>query len=134
MLELNDHFKTPLKSHLIEQNTRNVERKQYFHRNETILDWLCITPEMEEKMMLETIISDTEKKRRNRVKKARQYREKTYGDPNISKRALIEVEKQKIKHLLEEGLRKKDISKILEIHPKTLQRRIKELKSEGSLQ
>ncbi|MEC5424321.1 hypothetical protein QGM71_12545 [Virgibacillus sp. C22-A2] len=134
MLEINDHFKIPLKSHLIEQNTRNVERKQYFYKNETILEWLCITPEMEEKMKLETIISDTEKKRRNRVKKVRQYREDTYGDPNISKRALIEVEKQKIKSLLDEGLKKKDICNILRIHPKTLQRRIIELKSEGSLQ
>lgn len=64
MLEINDHFKTPLKSHLIEQNTRNVERKQYFYKNETILEWFCITSEMEEEMKLETIISGTEKKKK----------------------------------------------------------------------
>lgn len=133
MLELNDHFKHPLRPNLIEQDTRNVERKQYLCKNETILDWLSITPELEEKMNLETIISGTEKKRRNRVKNSMKYRSVKYGDPNVSKRALIEKEKQKVKSLLADGLKKKDICNILGIQPKTLQRRIKELKNEGSL-
>jgi Homeodomain-like domain len=133
MLELNNRFKHPLRQNIIERDTRNVERKQYYYKNETILGWLGITPEMEEKMQLETIISKTEKRRRNRVTNARRYRAKKYGDPNISKRSLIEKEKQRIKTLLDQGKKKKDICETLEIHPKTLQRRIKELKSEGLL-
>ncbi|WP_182103126.1 winged helix-turn-helix transcriptional regulator [Niallia taxi] len=131
MFELNDLFKIPLNQSIIEQDTRNVERKQYFYKNETILEWLCITLELEEKMKLETIISNKEKKRRNKVKKLKLYREKVYGDPNISKRQLIEEEKQTIKELLKEEYRKIEICEILGIQPKTLQRRIKELKSEG---
>lgn len=134
MLELNDHFKFPLRPNLIEQDTRNVVRKQYSYKNETILERLCITPEIEENMNLETIISITEKKRRDKVKKSRQYREEKYGNPNISKRELIEAEKQEIKKLLAEGYEKKGICKILGIQPKTLQRRIKGLENEGFLQ
>ncbi|UOQ84635.1 helix-turn-helix domain-containing protein [Gracilibacillus salinarum] len=134
MLELNDHFKFPLRPNLIEQDTRNVVRKQYSYKNETILERLCITPEIEENMNLETIISITEKKRRDKVKKSRRYREEKFGNPNISKRELIEAEKKEIKKLLAEGYKKKEICKLLGIQPKTLQRRIKGLKNEGFLQ
>ncbi|CDO04303.1 hypothetical protein BN988_02857 [Oceanobacillus picturae] len=133
MFELNERFKTPLKKSSIDQDTRNVERKQYAPKNQTILEHLSIPPQMEEKLQLQTIISAGEKKRRNRVKKASQYREEVYGNLHISKRILIEEEKQKIINLLSQGVVKKDICIRLSIQPKTLQRRIRELKKEGRL-
>lgn len=134
MLDLNNHFKYPLRPNLIEQDTRNVERKQYAYRNENVLERLCITPEIEQKMKLETIISSTEKKRRDKVRKSRRYREEKYGNPNTSKRNIIEAEKKEIKNLLAEGHKRDEICTLLGIHPKTLQRRIKELSKEGFLQ
>lgn len=131
MFDLNNRFKSPLKEPLIEQDTRNVERKQYAFKNENILERLSITSELEEKLNLETIISSTEKKRRNRVNKSRRYREEVYGNPNISKRSLIEAEKLEIKALWDEGIKKKEISNILSIKPKTLQRRMREMEKEG---
>ncbi|WP_077305740.1 winged helix-turn-helix domain-containing protein [Terribacillus halophilus] len=131
MFDLNNRFKSPLKEPLIEQDTRNVERKQYAYKSKNILERLSITPELEEKLNLKTIISSTEKKRRNRVNKSRRYREEAYGNPIISKRSLIEAEKLEIKALWDEGIKKKEISNILSIKPKTLQRRMREMEKEG---
>jgi len=65
------------------------------------------------------------------VNKSRRYREEVYGNPNISKRSLIEDQKLEIKALLDEGIKKKEIGSILSIKSKTLQRRMKEMEKEG---
>ncbi|XZL20581.1 hypothetical protein ACSW9U_16530 (plasmid) [Clostridium perfringens] len=73
MMEFNNRFKYPLKWNVIEQDTRNVERKQYLYKSQYILDNQCITPEDEEIIGLEAILSKTEKNRRHNIKeKARQ--------------------------------------------------------------
>lgn len=42
-LEFNHKFKVPERDKVIEQDTRHLERKQYLHKNETILEFLDIS-------------------------------------------------------------------------------------------
>ncbi|ELC8423184.1 hypothetical protein ACV31L_12830 [Clostridium perfringens] len=73
MKELNNKFKRPLRWNVIEQDTRNVERKQYYYKSQTFLDYISITPELEELLELKGFLSKTEIKRRDNVaNKARQ--------------------------------------------------------------
>lgn len=71
MQDFNNNFKNPLSWRVIERDTRNVERKQYEYRSETILNYIGIEQEEEILMNLEAILSKTEKARRQneRVKK-----------------------------------------------------------------
>lgn len=62
--EFNNKFKYPLRWNVIEQDTRNVNRKQYYYKSKYILDFLCIEPEVEEIIHLDAILSETEYKRR----------------------------------------------------------------------
>ncbi|NGT59346.1 hypothetical protein G6Z15_16090 [Clostridium perfringens] len=73
MKELNNKFKYPLRWNVIEQDTRNVERKQYHYKSKTVLDYISITPELEELLELKAILSDKEIRRRDNIaNKARQ--------------------------------------------------------------
>ena len=67
MKELNNKFKRPLRWNVIEQDTRNVERKQYYYKSQTFLDYISITPELEELLELKRFLSKTEIKRRDNV-------------------------------------------------------------------
>ena len=88
--EFNNRFTYPLKWNVIEQDTRNVERKQYYYKSETILDFMQIDPKQEEVMQLKAILSDTEVKRRNNE---------------------YNKEKQKAKYRDEEGLTKTEVKR-----------------------
>ena len=71
--QLNSKFKYPLKWNVIEQDTRNVNRKQYYYKSETILDYIYIDAELEEVLELSALLSKVEKNRRHNIaEKARQ--------------------------------------------------------------
>lgn len=79
MKDFNNNFKKPLNERLIERDTRNVERKQYYYKSETILSYIGITEEEEINLNLEGILSKKEKARRNnnynKAKQKAKYRE-----------------------------------------------------------
>lgn len=62
--EFNNKFKYPLRWNVIEQDTRNVNKKQYYYKSEYILNYICIEPELEEILNLRAILSKIEYKRR----------------------------------------------------------------------
>lgn len=130
MLKFNSNFKNPRKKNKAEQDTRALERKQYLHRNGTILKLLDISEEEERKLHLETIISKKEKQRRNSIYNKAKYRELR----EISKKDEIETEKQKIISLKNQGLKNQEIANALEIPLKTLERRITQMRKESLLQ
>ena len=71
--EFNNRFNYPLKWNVIEQDTRNIERKQYLYKSETILNHIGIEADDEVLLGLKAILSDIESKRRdNEANKARQ--------------------------------------------------------------
>lgn len=66
--EFNNKFKYPLRWNVIEQDTRNVNRKQYYYKSEYILDYVSVSPELEEILNLDALLSETEYKRRKRIR------------------------------------------------------------------
>lgn len=73
MRQLNNKFKYSLKWRVIEQDTRNVNRKQYYYKSETILNYISIDTELEEVLELSALLSKIEKNRRHNIaEKARQ--------------------------------------------------------------
>lgn len=66
--QLNNKFKYPLRWNVIEQDTRNVNKKQYYYKSEKFLDYLCIEPELEEVLELKAFLSETEYKRRENIR------------------------------------------------------------------
>lgn len=68
MKQLNNKFRYQLRWNVIEQDTRNIERKQYYYKSEKILEFLSITHELEELLELKAIMSNTEYKRRENIR------------------------------------------------------------------
>ena len=132
-LELNAEFIPSLSETEVIRATRSAEKcyadknKEYKYRNETLIDLLEITDE--EQIHMSTIISNNEYKRREnkRVKKA--YQEKLKSDGKLTKKEQINIQRQKIKALLQQGFTQKDISKQLNIPSRTIERRVKELRT-----
>lgn len=129
MLKFNSSFINPLKMNVVEQDTRALERKQYLHKNKTILDLLDINPEDEIELGLKTIISDKEKKRRNNEYNKYKYRQGI----NKYKHEIIKEENEKIISLRQQGLKNKEICTLLNINIKTLERRITKMIKDGLL-
>lgn len=117
MLQFNSKFKRPLIEKNIESKTRNVERKQYNFKNETIITMLNIK-EHEEKE-LKTIISKEEYARRQREydeKRKEERKQERRNKQGLTKR---EQEKQKkinkVKELHNQGVKQMQIAKELGI-------------------
>lgn len=73
MRQFNNRFIKPLRWNVIEGDTRNVERKQYYYKSETIINHLAIEPHEEELLGLKGMISKVEHRRRdNELNKQRQ--------------------------------------------------------------
>lgn len=114
MKYFNNNFKTPLKWRVIERDTRNVERKQYYYKSTTILNYIGITEEEEILLNLEGILSKQEKARRNnnynKIKQKAKYRDQTGLTRTERKRLneFIQIAKLEI-----EGNSYNEISKIL---------------------
>lgn len=78
MRDFNNRFKYPLRWNVIERDTRNVERKQYYYKSQTIIDYIGIEPDEEILMELKGLVSNVEHKRRdneaNKIRQKAKYR------------------------------------------------------------
>ena len=138
-LELNNEFIAPLREKEVISATRSAERvylkqdKQYKYKNETLIELLDITEQ--EQMKLSIIFSKEEYKRRDREyhKKVdkKKYQEKLKSQGKLTEKEKISQRRQKIKALLEQGFKRKDICLQLDISIKTYKRDISFLKEQG---
>ncbi|AOR24982.1 helix-turn-helix domain-containing protein [Clostridium taeniosporum] len=134
-LELNNQFILPLSETEVIRATRSAERvflnkdKKYKYKNQTLIDLLEITG-LEETYM-KTIISDREYKRRKRMRNNISYQEQLKAKGKISEKDKISQRRAKIKDLLEQGLKQKDICLHLDISKRTYIRDINYIKEQG---
>ena len=135
VLELNREFVYPLSETEVIRATRSAEKvylskdKDYKYKNETLIELLAIT-ELEETYMT-TIISNKESKRRRSIRDEKRYKEKLKLDGKVSEKEKLSQRRAKIKDLLAEGLKRKDICLQLDISIKTYKRDISFLKEQG---
>lgn len=153
-LELNSEFKYSLREREVIRATKSAERvfksndKQYKYKNTTLIDLLDISEE-EQKHLL-TIISKKEynhrhnkrekerysenkeqisKVKKQKYKENQPYMKKLKEEGKMPKKEELNIQRQKIKDLLQEGLLQKEISSILNIPIRTIKRRVSEIKS-----
>lgn len=135
VLELNREFIYPLSENEVIRATRSAEKvylskdKDYRYKNETLIELLKIT-ELEETHM-STIISKNEYKRRDRVYQKNKYQRKLKSEGKISEKEKLSQRRAKIKDLLAEGLKQKDICSQLNISKDTYIRDRKYLREQG---
>ena len=145
-LELNSMFKQPLAEKEVTRATKSAEtvfkkeNKDYKYKNETLINLLEIS-DIEQKEML-TIISKDEYRRRKRERNNKaynseeakeKYKNQLKQDGKLTKKEQIELQREKIKSLREEGFKNKEISQKLNIVQKTLERHITYMKKNGLL-
>ena len=143
-LELNSMFRQALSEREVIRATRSAERcyldknKQYKYKNETLIELLEITEEEQKYMTI--IISKEEYKRRKRIRnknsydgeKAKKiYQEKLKAQGKLNEKEKISQRREKIKDLLDEGLKQKDICLLLNISKPTYVRDRNFLKEQG---
>lgn len=134
VLELNREFVYPLSETEVIRATRSAERvylskdKDYRYKNQTLIELLLIT-EIEETHM-STIISKKEYKRRNNEYNKKKYKEKLKLEGKVSEKEKISQRREKIKALLEQGFKQKDICLQLNISKDTYIRDRKYLKEQ----
>ena len=122
-LELNSMFRLPLSPNEVKRATRSAEKvflnknKDYRYKNTTLLDLLEIS-ESEERFMT-TIISNKEYKRRNNEYNKNKYKEKLKSEGKLTEKEKLSQRRAKIKDLLAEGLKQKDICLRLNISKRT---------------
>ena len=135
VLELNREFIYPLSENEVIRATRSAEKvylskdKDYRYKNETLIELLEIT-ELEETHM-STIISDKEYKRRENIRVKKAYQEKLKSEGKVSEKEKLSQRRAKIKDLLREGLKQKDICSQLNISKDTYIRDRKYLREQG---
>lgn len=114
MKDFNNNFKKPLNERLIERDTRNVEKKQYYYKSETILNYIGLTSEEEINLNLGGILSKKEKARRKNNYSKEKQKEK-YRDVD----GLTKTEQKRLNQFLEiaelelQGLSLRSIAKKL---------------------
>lgn len=144
MLAFNANFDIPQKANKIEQDTRNVNRKQYLLPNKWFIRELGLSPEEEVTLKCETIMSETEKRRRkreynkehhrdNKEERNKKKREQYKMEKKVSKKEELAILRQKIRSLREEGFKNKEIAQELDLPSKTLERHITAMRKEGLL-
>ena len=132
-------FIAPLREKEVISATRSAERvyleqdKQYKYKNETLIELLDITEQ--EQMKLSIIFSKEEYKRRDREyhKKVdkKKYQEKLKSQGKLTEKEKISQRRAKVKDLLAEGLKQKDICLKMNISKRNCIRDIKYLKEQG---
>ena len=138
-LELNNMFRQPLSENEVIRATKSAEKvykdqnNDYKYKNETLINLLEITEEEQKEM--KTIISDEEYKIRKRLRD-REYQKKKYDESlkiegKLTEKEKISQRRIKIKDLLREGLKQKDICLQLDISKDTYLRDRKYLKEQG---
>ncbi|GAA0096414.1 DNA-binding response regulator [Clostridium perfringens] len=137
VLELNNMFKQPLKEKEVIRATTSAERcylnkdKKYKYKNETLIELLEIIEE--EQMYMITIISKNEYKRRDKIYQKKKYQEKLKSQGKLMKKEELDILRQKIKALKEKGFKNKEITLMLKVPIKTLERHITYMKKNGLL-
>lgn len=137
VLELNSEFICPLGKNEVVRATRSAETcylskdKQYKYKNETLIELLEISDS--EQMQMKTIISKTEVKRRKKIREKNKYQEQLKAQGKLTKKEQVSERRVKIKDLLAEGLKRKDICSQLNISIKTYKRDVSSLKEQGLL-
>ena len=135
VLELNKDFIQPLSEKEVIRATGSAEKvfkskdKQYKYKNETLIEILEISEY--EQTHMKIIIGKEEYKRRDREYQKNKYLEKLKSEGKISEKEKISQRRQKIKALLDEGLKQKDICHRLNISKRNCIRDIKFLKEQG---
>lgn len=135
VLELNREFVYPLSETEVIRATRSAEKvylskdKDYKYKNETLIELLLIT-ELEETHM-STIISKKEYKRRENIRVKKAYQEKLKSEGKVSEKEKLSQRREKIKALLEQGFKQKDICLLLNISKPTYVRDRNYLKEQG---
>ena len=139
-------FRQPLSEKEVIRATRSAEivykdqNKDHKYKNETLINLLEIS-DIEQKEML-TIISKDEYRRRKRERNNKaynseeakeKYKNQLKQDGKLTKKEQIELQREKIKSLREEGFKNKEISQKLNIVQKTLERHITYMKKNGLL-
>ncbi|WP_338631941.1 DNA-binding response regulator [Clostridium baratii] len=135
VLELNNEFIQPLSEKEATRATKSAERcyldknKEYKYKNDTLIELLEISEEEEKHMKI--IISKKEYKRRENIRGKKNYQEQLKAQGKKSKKDRISQRRNKIKDLLAEGLKQKDICLILNISKPTYVRDRNFLKEQG---
>ena len=135
VLELNNEFIQPLREREAIKATKSAERcyleknKEYKYKNDTLIELLEISEEEEKHMKI--IISKREYKRRENIRGKKNYQEQLKAQGKLSKKDRISQRREKIKDLLAEGLKQKDICLILNISKPTYVRDRNFLKEQG---
>ncbi|SHK41754.1 helix-turn-helix domain-containing protein, partial [Tepidibacter formicigenes] len=131
MLEFNQRFKKPLIEKNVESKTRNIERKQYNFKNETIITMLNIKDH--EQRELKTIIDDNEymrrqreyDKRRDEIRKEKRKKARRNEQGLTKKQAELKELKIKIIELREQKLSYREIASKLNVSLGKVQRALK---------
>ena len=144
MLKFNNNFNEPLRGHIIESATRVVNYRQYLYKNETILKFfneessIELDYELCEELGLESIYKIKTRKeiekdyyKRNSDDKKKKYQEKLRADGKVSEKEKLAQRREKIKALLEQGFKQKDICLLLNISKPTYVRDRNYLKEQG---
>ena len=132
MLKFNRKFNYPLRERVIESATRVVNYRQYLYKNETILKFfneessIELDYELCEELGLESIYKIKTRKeiekdyyKRNSDDKKKKYQEKLRADGKVSEKEKLAQRREKIKALLEQGFKQKDICLLLNISKPT---------------
>ena len=149
--KFNNNFKNPLKENTLDSDTKCLNRKQYLHKSATILNILDISHKEEEQLHLINIMSKYEYKRRDRVyqkatyigekaeykreqarkRRKQAYKEQLKAEGKQTEKDKISQRRLKIKDLIAQGLKQKDICLELDISKITYIRDRKYLKEHG---
>ena len=105
------------------------KNKDYRYKNTTLINLLEIS-ESEERFMT-TIISNKEYKRRENIRVKKAYQEKLKVEGKLTEKEKLSQRRAKIKDLLAEGLKQKDICLQLDISKPTYIRDRNYLKEQG---
>lgn len=131
--DFNANFKNPMPLNHWDGATKHLNRKQYLHKNQTILNLLDISHKEEEMLGLKTIISVKESKRRKKISDRNRYLENLVINNKLTKKEQIEKDKLQVKSLLDKGFKQKYILEQLKISKSTYIRLRKYLKEDGLL-
>lgn len=134
-LELNNRFILPLGEEEARKATKSAEKeflsenKKYNYTNASLIRELKITKC--EQTYMSTIISRAEYQRRDREYQKNKYQENLKIDGKLTEKEKISQRRAKIKDLVLEGLKQKDIYSLLNISKRTCINDIKYLKEQG---
>lgn len=85
MKEFNNSLARPLRIRVIERDTRNVNRKQYQYKNQTVLDYLCIDDKEALKIGLQSIIPENIAKENKKEADRERWKSLMRNDEGVTK-------------------------------------------------